>query len=339
MRLIPRQGCASSEALRIAIPVADALAAAHAHGIVHRDLKPANVIVGQDGAVKVLDFGLAKLLYEDVEAAGADGATRSVVALTEPGVVMGTLAYMAPEQAAGDTTDVRSDIFSFGAMLYEMVTGQRAFAGKSAAETLELVLQARPSPPRASAGAAARSRARDPALPAEGSRSALPGNGRPQGRSAGDQGGTRFRQRAAAITVATPARLGRGEGGRPRGAGGSSCGRRGVDATRAVGAVAATRRRAGPARIDPPDLRRRAADRCHLVTRRPLHRLHVRTNQATSISGCSQSTRAMRARSRSPRPTTGSQRGRRTATRSCSAPIARAAACSPCRRAGEPSDG
>ena len=104
---------------------------------------------GTDGAVKVLDFGLAKLLYEDVEAAGADGATRSVVALTEPGVVRGTLAYMAPEQAAGDTTDARSDIFSFGAMLYEMVTGQRAFAGKSAAETLELVLQARLSPPRA----------------------------------------------------------------------------------------------------------------------------------------------------------------------------------------------
>ena len=145
--LIPRQGMRQNEALRIAIAVADAVAAAHARGIIHRDLKPANVMVGADGAVKVLDFGLAKLLYEDVEAAGADGATRSVVALTEPGVVMGTLAYMAPEQAAGDTTDARSDIFSFGAMLYEMVTGQRAFAGKSAAETLELVLQARLSPP------------------------------------------------------------------------------------------------------------------------------------------------------------------------------------------------
>ena len=141
--LIPRQGMRQNEALRIAIAVADAVAAAHARGIIHRDLKPANVMVGVDGAVKVLDFGLAKLLYEDVEAAGADGATRSVVALTEPGVVMGTLAYMAPEQAAGDATDARSDIFSFGAMLYEMVTGQRAFAGKSAAETLELVLQAR----------------------------------------------------------------------------------------------------------------------------------------------------------------------------------------------------
>ena len=99
--VIPRQGLRLGETLRIAIAVADALAAAHAHGILHRDLKPANVALGQDGAVKVLDFGLAKLLYDDGATSSPDGATRTVVAQTEPGRVVGTLAYMAPEQAAG----------------------------------------------------------------------------------------------------------------------------------------------------------------------------------------------------------------------------------------------
>ena len=111
-------------------------------GILHRDLKPANVALGRDGAVKVLDFGLAKLLYNDGATSGLEGRPRSVAAQTEPGRVVGTLAYMAPEQAAGGTTDARSDIFSFGALLYEMATGQRAFAGKSSEETLERVLQA-----------------------------------------------------------------------------------------------------------------------------------------------------------------------------------------------------
>jgi eukaryotic-like serine/threonine-protein kinase len=145
--LIPRHGFRLGETLRIAIAVADALAAAHAHGILHRDLKPSNVAIGHDGAVKVLDFGLAKLRYDDSAASSPDGATRTVAAQTEPGRVVGTLAYMAPEQAAGGTTDARSDIFSFGALLYEMATGQRAFAGKSSEETLERVLQATPTPP------------------------------------------------------------------------------------------------------------------------------------------------------------------------------------------------
>src|SRR5678815_3716223 len=116
--LIPRQGMRLSEVLRIAIPVADALAGAHARGIVHRDLKPANVMVGSDGAVKVLDFGLAKLTATE---SAPDEQTQTVVVaegLSAPGTIAGTAAYMSPEQASGGEVDSRSDIFSFGTMLY-----------------------------------------------------------------------------------------------------------------------------------------------------------------------------------------------------------------------------
>jgi len=147
--LIPRHGMRLGEVLRIAISVASALAAAHGRGIIHRDLKPANVIVGQDGAVKVLDFGLAKLTGDE---AGSDEQTATnvrEVGLSVPGTIVGTAAYMAPEQATGGRVDARSDIFSFGATLYEMVTGVRAFAGDSTADTLASVVRDQPKPPTA----------------------------------------------------------------------------------------------------------------------------------------------------------------------------------------------
>ena len=144
--LIPRQGMRLGEALRVAIPVADALARAHTSGIVHRDLKPANVVVGDGGVVKVLDFGLAKLVAQEETSDYGETMTHDG-ALSRPGAIAGTPGYMSPEQATGGRVDTRSDVFAFGAMLYEMVTGRRAFAGNSAAETLAAVVREQPKPP------------------------------------------------------------------------------------------------------------------------------------------------------------------------------------------------
>jgi serine/threonine protein kinase len=121
----------------IARDLARGLAAAHAVGVVHRDLKPENLIVAADGTLKILDFGLAK-----VRGAGADGV--DALDETEPGAIFGTVGYMAPEQARGEPADARSDLFSAGAILYELATGRRAFGGASHAERLSAVLRDTP---------------------------------------------------------------------------------------------------------------------------------------------------------------------------------------------------
>src|SRR5258706_2332369 len=130
-----------------AAQAADALGAAHAAGIVHRDLKPENLMVADGGYVKVLDFGLAKLKAEPALAdSAAQAQTQTLKAGTTPGVVMGTVGYMSPEQALGRAVDHRSDIFSFGCILYEAAAGKRAFVGPSAIDTLHQIIHTDPSP-------------------------------------------------------------------------------------------------------------------------------------------------------------------------------------------------
>jgi len=135
---------AARKAIDYALQIAHGLAAAHEKGIVHRDLKPENLFVTKEGRVKILDFGLAKLIH--AQEGGADVATTTITAApgTEPGVVLGTLGYMSPEQVRGRLADHRSDIFSFGAILYEMLSGQRAFHGDSAADTMSAILMKEP---------------------------------------------------------------------------------------------------------------------------------------------------------------------------------------------------
>ena len=150
-----------AEALPIAKQIAEALEAAHEAGVIHRDLKPANIKVRDDGTVKVLDFGLAKALDPHPEGDPSQSPTLTAAA-TQMGVIMGTAAYMSPEQAKGKIADKRADIWAFGVVLFEMLTGQRVFGGETVSETLADVMK---SDPHIAFGSAVCAVERHPSLP------------------------------------------------------------------------------------------------------------------------------------------------------------------------------
>ena len=137
-RSLPRLGFALNRLLELATPLADAVSCAHRAGITHRDLKPDNVMIDRDGRLRVLDFGLAKL--HDASGLGEKTQAATATVVTEEGKILGTVAYMSPEQAEGKTVDARSDVFSLGTMLYEMASGERPFRGETSMLTIGSIL-------------------------------------------------------------------------------------------------------------------------------------------------------------------------------------------------------